>query len=132
MTHLITFTTSKFDVSKETPNPINPVAGEGILKWLREKLNDSGYDVTEPEPEDWGWYVHVQDSNASYLVGASADANQSGNSLEWTIQIHRQRSLGAKIMGRNKLAEGDPLSVLVERMVRDDVSMVGVEIDRRA
>jgi hypothetical protein len=38
MAHLITFTSSQFDVSVETPNPINPIAGEGVLKWLREKL----------------------------------------------------------------------------------------------
>ena len=31
MPHLISFTTKNFDASKETPNPINPIAGETVL-----------------------------------------------------------------------------------------------------
>jgi hypothetical protein len=48
MVHLVTFTSSQFDVAAETPNPINPIAGEGVLNWLREKLRSAGYDVTAP------------------------------------------------------------------------------------
>jgi hypothetical protein len=33
MTHLISFTADKFDATKETPNPTNPIAGESVLKW---------------------------------------------------------------------------------------------------
>jgi hypothetical protein len=28
MVHLVTFTSSQFDVAAETPNPINPIAGK--------------------------------------------------------------------------------------------------------
>jgi hypothetical protein len=41
MAHLITFSSTRFDGEAETPNPINPIAGEGVLQWLRDKLSDS-------------------------------------------------------------------------------------------
>jgi hypothetical protein len=84
MTHLVTFTSSQFDVSAETPNPINPIAGEGVLKWLQEKLRGLGYEVTAPAPEDWGWYVYVKGQEISYLVGASSDVDQL-DPREWTV-----------------------------------------------
>jgi len=38
MAHVVSFRTSKFDVRTETPNPINPIAGQGVLRWLRLEL----------------------------------------------------------------------------------------------
>ena len=34
MAHIISFTTDRFDVSGERPNPINPIAGQSVLLWL--------------------------------------------------------------------------------------------------
>jgi hypothetical protein len=36
MAHVMTFRSSKFDIATETPNPINPIAGESLLLWLCE------------------------------------------------------------------------------------------------
>ena len=132
MAHLITFRSSKFDVTRETPNPINPIAGESVLLWLREKLRDSRYEATAPETEDWGWYVDVKGAGATYLVGASADAGERVASVEWTIQIHKQRSLKDKITGGNKLAVDDPLSALVERIIRADPTIEAVDVEKSA
>src|SRR5687768_10597387 len=129
MTHLITFATSQFDVSAEAPNPINPIAGESVLKWLREKLVDSGYDATDPESEDWGWYIYVNGRGASYLVGASSDIDQDPP-REWVLQIHRQRSLRDKLFGRNQLADDDALSACIERIIRAGVGAQYVQVDK--
>ncbi|MDY6949774.1 MAG: hypothetical protein SXG53_29205 [Pseudomonadota bacterium] len=131
MTHLVTFTSSQFDVTAETPNPINPIAGEGILIWLREKLLSVGYEVTAPEPEDWGWYVYVKDRESSYLVGASSDLDQSGP-REWAIQIHRERSLAAKLLGRSRLVDNDAVSVRIEAFIRESSGARDVHVDRSA
>jgi len=120
MTHLITFTTSQFDASVEVPNPINPIAGESVLKWLQEKLAASSYDATNPEAEDWGWYIYVNGRGASYLVGASSDVDQAPL-REWVVQIHWQRSLRDKLFGRNKLADDDALSAFIERIIREGI-----------
>ena len=131
MTHLVTFTSSQFDATAETPNPINPIAGEGILIWLREKLLGVGYEVTAPEPEDWGWYVYVKDRESSYLVGASSDLDQSAP-REWTIQIHRERSLADKLFGRNKLVDNDAVSARIEAFIRESCGAQDVQVDRSA
>jgi hypothetical protein len=73
MVHLITFVTDRFDPARETPNDINPIAGQAVLLWLRERLQPLGYDTTLPAMEDWGWYVGSDSGASSYLVGASGD-----------------------------------------------------------
>jgi hypothetical protein len=131
MVHLVTFTSSQFDIAAETPNPINPIAGEGVLNWLREKLRSAGYVVTAPGPEDWGWYIYVKDQESSYLVGASSDVDQAG-SREWTIQIHRERSLKDKLFGRNTLADNDAVSARIEAFIRESSGAQNVHVDKSA
>ena len=132
MAHLVSFRTSKFNVRAEKPNPINPLAGQGVLNWLRGELAKANYAATEPDAEDWGWYVDVQGNGASYLVGASADADSATPDIEWIVQVHKHRSLKEKILGQNKMAVDDPLALLIERIVRSDPQMFEVSIDRDA
>jgi len=131
MAHLITFTSSRFDVSAERPNPINAIAGEGVLKWLRAKLVAAGYEATSPEPEDWGWYIYVNGGGMSYLVGASSDVDHS-TPREWIIQIHRERTLIDKLFGKNKLAENDSLTTHIEEVIRESEGGKDVQADRSA
>jgi hypothetical protein len=127
MAYLITFNTKKFDVSEETPNPINPIAGESALIWLRRELTGSHYDVSPPAPEDWGWYMYVNGGGASYMLGASADVQQAVD-VEWTVQLHKTRSLKERILGRNSLKGDDPLLALIEKIIRSDSEIRGVEV----
>lgn len=130
--HVITFRSDRFDAGGEPRNPINPIAGESVLRWLREPLRQSGYDATEPQPEDWGWFVGVSGPGGSYLVGASADAEADLGPVDWTLQIHKSRSLKERITGANRLAADDPLSDLIERLIRDGAAAVDVEVQRDA
>jgi hypothetical protein len=127
MAHVITFRSSKFDTATETPNPVNPIAGQSMLRWLCEQLRSSPYQTTTPEAEDWGWYVDVSEEGASYLVGASADPDEPGASIDWTVQIEKHRSLRDKVTGGNKMAADDALSALVERIIRSDPAITDVE-----
>jgi hypothetical protein len=130
MTHVISFRTRKFDVSKETPNPINPIAGQSVLNWLREELSKVQYKVTEPSTEDWGWYMDVEGGGASYLIGASADAGEKTPDVEWVLQVHKHRTVKEKLLGRNKMSIQDPLVLLVERIVRADPGMQEVSVSQ--
>ena len=130
MAHIVSFRTSKFDVSAETPNPINPIAGQSVLKWLRAELAKAHYTATEPDTEDWGWYMDVAGNDGSYLVGASADADASTRDVEWVVQVHRHRSMSDKLFGRNKMAPDDPLAALIERIVRGDSQISDVSVER--
>lgn len=129
MPHLITFRNAQFDAAAETPNPINPIAGKNVLSWLGEQLRAAGLEVTVPEPEDWGWYIHVKDREGSYLVGASSDLDQP-MPREWAVQIHRERSLTDRLLGRNKLADDDVVSARIETFIREGGGAQDVQIDK--
>jgi hypothetical protein len=132
MAHLISFRTARFDVSKETPNPINPIAGEGVLNWLRDELAKAQYRSTAPSTEDWGWYIDVEGPGASYFVGASGDAEDSTPEREWIVQVHKKRSLRDKLLGRNKMTSDDALFALIESIVRADNRIEQVAVDKDA
>src|SRR5580765_7286326 len=103
MAHVISFTTDRFDISAERPNSINPIAGQSVLLWLREELSRAQYRVTEPDTEDWGWYIDVETTAASYLVGASGEAVDPTPTFAWVVQVHKERSMTDKLLGRNKM-----------------------------
>lgn len=132
MAHVISFRTSKFDISQERPNPVNPIAGQSVLSWLRGELEQAGYRSTEPDTEDWGWYMDVEGSGGSYLVGASADATDTDAAVEWTVQVHKSRSMKDKLFGGNKMTPDDPLSSAIERIIRADAGIDSVSVDREA
>ena len=112
------------------PNPINPIAGQSVLNWLRDELAKSNYQSTEPDTEDWGWYMDVKGDGASYLVGASADAEDTAPTVEWTVQVHNSRSLKDRIFGSNKLHPDDALCALIERIIRADDTMEVLSVDK--
>ena len=130
MAHVVSFSTRKFDVSAETPNPINPIAGQSVLTWLRAELAKAQYTATEPDTEDWGWYIDVTGKDGAYLVGASADADGSTPNVEWVIQVHKHRSFTDKVFGRNKMVADDSLAALIERIVRADPQISDVSVER--
>ena len=130
MAHVISFRTRKFDVTTETPNPTNPIAGQSVLRWLRAELATSQYTSTEPDTEDWGWYIDVTGNDGSYLVGASADTHGSTPDVEWVIQVHKHRSIKDKLLGRNTLAVDDSLVALIERIIRAEPQISDISVER--
>ena len=133
MAHLVSFVTAKFDVSKEAPNPINPIAGESVLIWLHQMLTQAGYYCDLPETEDWGWYAYAGRDVAQYLLGASADVDittyKAGTDLEWIVQLHRLRSFKDRLFGRNKLSRDDALFGCIAEILRADSEIRQVTID---
>ena len=130
MAHVITFRTARFDISTERPNPINPIAGESVLLWLRAELSKAQYRVSEPDTEDWGWYVSVEGGGASYLVGASADAEDKAAAIDWTVQVHKHRSLKERMLGKGKMTPDDPVSRLIEDALRADTGIEAVVVTK--
>jgi hypothetical protein len=101
---VISFTTKKFDVSKEQPNPINPIYGQSLLLWLQDKAKE--VTISPPDYEDWGWYSYLEWKGRSYMIGASASEADDG-SYEWVFQIDKYRSLVDKLLGREKMNSDD-------------------------
>jgi hypothetical protein len=91
----------------------------------------AGFECGEPDAEDWGWYLDVAGHDATYLLGASGESEEGGDAfIDWTIQINRHRSFTDKLRGRNVQAADDPLTAVVERVVRGEPAFVNVEVDR--
>ncbi len=129
MANLITFVTNRFDPAKETPNDINPIAGEAVLLWLRQRLTAEGYDITKPATEDWGWYVTASKGGATYMIGASGEPEEANPEVHWTIQFEKTRSLKDRLFGKNKLAADDALVRAVERLLRGEADFRDVSVD---
>lgn len=132
MAHVFTFTSQQFRPADERPNPINPIAGEGVLKWLVAELQTQGYECDVPDAEDWGWYTAVTNGGRTYLLGASGEWALPGAATEWTIQLELSRSLWDKVSGANKMLTNDDVSGAVERVLAGNAEIVGLEIDRAA
>lgn len=127
MAHLIEFKTTRFDPSKEPPNPINPIAGRSVLVWLRENLLPT---ATEPSHEDWGWYMDVQYEGTWYLIGSICFEHKEdsvGPEYDWMLQIHKNRSFLDKVLGRNKIQINDPLVTKIVRAIRADSTITDIE-----
>ena len=125
---VIRFTTSTFDVTTERPNPINPIAGESLLKWLRERAS-AQFALSEPEAEDWGWYASLTHNGRAYMLGSSASDEEEGGEREWVLQIVKQRSFAERLLGRARLAEDDECAAYFERLIREETGFKRVCVD---
>ena len=135
MAHVISFQTSLFDPRKERPNPVNPIAGESVLVWIRENVLAPPYESTDPDAEDWGWYIDVPIPGSSYLVGACAlveeDSEPQGD-IEWLVQVEKKRSLLEKLLGRNKMAVDDPLVTKLVSALKGAGTFTNVQVETNA
>lgn len=109
MPSLVQFDTTKFDFANEPPNPINPIRGESVLRWVKQALGDE-FGIGEPAAEDWGWYCDVTRDGVVYLLGASAEPNDDG-SWHVMIQVEPRRSMMDKLSaGRPRMRPSPPRS----------------------
>ena len=102
---VLRFRASVLDVSRERQNPISPIHGESLLRWIAERWSGAS-PVSEPAPEDWGWYAHVSWDGKRYMLGASCSDAPSGE-RDWVLQIVKFRTVGERLLGRNKMAKDD-------------------------
>ena len=110
MNKALFFKTSLFDPSTEDENEINPIYGQSLLIWLRDRLGDE-IEFAEIDVEDWGWYSHVTWDGRRYLIGSTAyfeEGDDPNQEIEWVFQVDKIRSLKEKLLGRAKMMQDDP------------------------
>lgn len=127
MARVIRFTTSKFDVSRERSNPINPIAGESLLLWLRSQVLPE-INLSEPDAEDWGWYSSVEWKGRRYMLGSSASEEEDGQ-REWILQIDKHRSVKEKLLGHEKMSKDDECACYFQRLLESEPSFNAISID---
>ena len=121
---VIHFQSRKFDLSVEPKNPINPIPGSSILGWLRERIPS----MSDPSPEDWGWYSSLVQDGRNYLIGSCANESPDGNH-EWVLQIDKTRSLKEKLLGQAKLTNADPCFALVYSLISQESGFTDITVE---
>lgn len=104
---VLRFRTARFDTARETPNPTNPIFGESLLAWLRDRLAAT-HAMPAPAPEDWGWYSDLTWGSRAYLIGASSEGPEEDGLCEWVLQVEKRRTAMEKLTGRAKMDAADP------------------------
>ena len=132
MAHIISFRTGLFDPASEPENPINPIAGQSALVWLRKRVLGQVYEATEPDYEDWGWYIEVHGDGATYTVGAicfDEDREPNQSHFEWMIQVVKRRRVFDVLRGRNAMTVDDELTATISDALRADPAFEGVTVE---
>ena len=128
MARVLRFHTAHFDVTKERPNPVNPIPGESLLLWLIEQA-DPAVKISRPAAEDWGWYSYAEWKGRKYLLGASAYDEEEDGQREWVLQIDKHRSVKEKILGRAKMSQDDECAQYFRDLLERQASFRGVSVD---
>jgi len=128
MARVIRFNTDKFDVTRERPNPINPIYGQSLLVWLREKARPQ-VELSEPDAEDWGWYSSLDWDGRSYMLGASASDEADGVEREWILQVVKEQSLKEKLLGREKMTDDDSCARFFQTILEREPAFRSVSVD---
>ena len=132
-------------MTRETPNESNAFAGESVLGWLRERAGQAPVRINSARHGGLGVYIDVKGTGSSYMVGASAEVEYKAEAdsalsydvspnamLDWTLQIHKNRTVMEKLRGKNDMAADDALSALIEKIVRSDGRAEEVSVVRDA
>jgi|SRR5690348_11704008 hypothetical protein len=127
MHSLLRFCTSVLDVSRERPNPINPIHGESLLRWIAQRWRDNS-PVSDPAPEDWGWYAYVSWGGRSYMLGASCSDDQ-GSEREWVLHVVKSRTMGERLWGRNRMTPDDGCLRELVRLLEAEPAFHGVTVE---
>lgn len=116
-----------FDLSKEDRNPINPIYGKSLLLWLREHLKKQ-LPMSEPEPEDWGWYTDIEWQGRGYMVGAVGLVSEDGEH-EWILQFEKHRTFLESLLGKERMTEHDPCLLFFKRVLEEEPELKNVKIE---
>jgi hypothetical protein len=125
---VISFNTSMFDVSTENKNPLNPIFGESLLKWLKLEVGNK-YNITDPEPEDWGWYSYINWNGREYLIGTSTEYEEGDDptlELEWIFHIDKHRSFKEKLLGQQKISNTDECVLFLKSKLETEIRIKNI------
>ena len=126
---VIRFVTALFDVSKERPNRINPIAGESLLLWLADQLRGR-VSLTGPDTEDWGWYSTLDWNGRHYMLGSSAsDEKEADGTREWVLQVVKQRSFKERVLRQERMSTDDPCVGSILEILRNEPAFSRVSVD---
>ena len=115
------FETNQFNLSEVKHHFINPCCfGEDVASWLRDKLREKGIEVTEPDQEDWGWYLEATYHGSRYFIGVGGNADEVSedkNQGEWRIMVEKRRSVWHTLMGKHEMTKDDEMMTIIRAIL---------------
>jgi hypothetical protein len=127
------FETSRFNLSQVGDHFINDCCfGEDLAAWLRGQLLGRGVLASEPDQEDWGWYLDATHQGESYFIGVGGIGGESAadpNRGEWRIMLERHRSIWQKLRGANPMTTADPFARLVHEILSAEGDFANVHFE---
>lgn len=99
--------------------------------WLRGKLLEAGLEATEPDQEDWGWYMDVRHGTNRYFVGigGNVESVSSGNRGEWRFVVEKYRGFGEKLTGANPMSADEPIIGILKGIVETEPDMKFLHVE---
>ena len=130
------FETDRFNLSEVKNHFINPCCfGEDVAAWLREELLGEGINVTEPDQEDWGWYIEAEYRGDSYFIGIGGNTDEFSekrNQGEWRILVEKNRSTWQKLTHRDDVSSANELMNIIRRIVEKESGVKNVRFENGA
>lgn len=115
------FNTNRFNLSEEKAHFINPCCfGEDLAAWMLGKLKERNIQSTDPDQEDWGWYIEAKLAGENYMLGFggnSLERPEDPNFGEWRVMVNRDRSFKDKLFGKNKMDHSDEMLTTVKQIL---------------
>jgi hypothetical protein len=90
-----TLKTDRFNSTESKPHFNNERCfGEDFSAWLAISLRSSGFEVSEPIQEDWGWCLIATQSGKKYTVSiAIMDESIGQVPTEWRVGVAYERPM---------------------------------------
>ncbi len=127
----VVFSTGRFNLREPKDYFINDCCfGDDVARWLAEQLRARGMEATDPDQEDWGWYLNVRCRGTAYFVGVGGTPpERPAECGEWRLVVEKHRTLRDRLTRRNYMAEDDPLLAVLTSIVcsERDFAFVGIE-----
>lgn len=104
----VRFRSVEFAPPDVEPGQINAERyGYALASWVGERLEERGFEVDAPIPEDWGWLLGVKNNGQIVRVGCG---NVDGSVTEWLVWMDVLRGgVLSRLLGRR--GAGEPNAV---------------------
>ena len=95
----VRFQSAEFTPADVEPGQINVERyGYALAMWVAGRLQERGFEVDQPVPEDWGWLLGVRNDGQIVRIGCG---NVDGSVTEWLIWMEVASSgMLSRLLGR--------------------------------
>jgi|ERR1041385_4165651 hypothetical protein len=121
----LTIRTDLFEHKELKPDFINPCCfGEDFAQWLIEKvvvLRDSGFELSDPIQEDYGWGIWIKNENNSFWLALSyVGEGPTNEPAEWVISLDYDPGLNLirRLFSKPNLVAFDEVRNLIWNTIR--------------